>query len=162
MGRESRNSKRTKYIGQRSRRNTMDIQLQYLTAEAFAPFGQIIGLDEQNSKTFQVVLKEEDMKGWQIAVSNLTPRRSIVSMGLHPNTRESFEPLTGIGIIVVATEHSPDEPQAFLLDKPVCLYKNIWHATMALSERATVKVVENALDIEGRTHRYEQPLSIRL
>jgi ureidoglycolate hydrolase len=140
----------------------MDIKLQYLTEEAFAPFGQIIALDDQNSKTFQIVLKEEDIKGWQIAVSNLTPRRSVISMGLHPNTRESFEPLEGIGIIVVASEQTPNEPQAFLLDKPVCLYKNIWHATMALSERATVKVVENALDIEGRTHRYDEPLSIRL
>jgi hypothetical protein len=52
----------------------MNIPLQYLTEENFAPYGQIIGVNPNSSETFQVVLAEEDVSGWRIAVSNLDRR----------------------------------------------------------------------------------------
>jgi ureidoglycolate hydrolase len=73
----------------------MHIQLQNITEESFAPYGTIIALNPDSTERFQVVLAEEDVPGWRIAVSNLTNKRTVKSLGMHPNTRESFEPSFG-------------------------------------------------------------------
>lgn len=140
----------------------MYVPLQIITEETFAPYGTIIALNPEKTDSFQVVLAEEDVPGWRIAVSNLTNKRTVQTLGLHPNTRESFEPLSGTAVIVVAVQEEPDQIQAFLLDKPICLFKNTWHHLIALSETASVKIMENARDIESKHHTLEQELKIGL
>jgi ureidoglycolate hydrolase len=82
-------------------------------------------------------------------------------LGRHPNTRESFEPLAGIAAIVVAEYGRPGEPAAFLLDRPVCLHKGVWHATAALSESALIKITENHI-VQSESYTLPLPLSIGL
>lgn len=56
---------------------------------------------------------------------------------------ESFSPVSGVSIIIVAKPDTPEDYDLFLLDKSVCLEKNIWHTTIALSEYALMEVTEN-------------------
>lgn len=105
--------------------------MQNLTVEAFSPYGTVIQYDNTRAERFQLLVEEPNAEGWRIAISQLT-RSKIVKLGLHPNTRESFEPLSGISLILVAKKETPENIEVFLLDQPVCLHKNIWHATAAL------------------------------
>jgi ureidoglycolate hydrolase len=132
--------------------------LRNLTAESFKPYGDIIQFDENEQKRFQVVIDEPDAKGWRIAVSFLQ-RGKIVKLGLHPNTRESFEPIKGISVLLAALEDTPQKLEAFLLDQPICIHKNVWHVTAALSAEAYLKITENAY-VESREYHLETPLEI--
>jgi ureidoglycolate hydrolase len=134
------------------------IILKNLTAESFKPYGDIIQFDENDQGRFQVVIDEPDAKGWRIAVSFLR-RGKIEKLGLHPNTRESFEPLKGISVLLVALEDTPQKIEAFLLDQPICIHKNVWHLTAALSAEAYLKITENAY-VESREYCLETPLEI--
>ncbi|WP_100405823.1 ureidoglycolate lyase [Bacillus solitudinis] len=139
-----------------------NLTLKTITKESFAPFGDVIEVNRQSKETFQVILAEEDVAGWRIAVSNLSGRGIVKKLGSHPNTRESFEPMNGIAVIIVAEKDSPEVIHAFLLDKPICLHKYVWHATLALSEIAELKITENASNIESLHHTLDQPVSIGL
>lgn len=132
--------------------------LKNLTAETFKPYGNIIEFDGHNQSRFQVVVEEPETNGWRIAVSHLI-RAKIEKLGLHPNTRESFEPLHGISAIFVAQKETPQDVEVFLLDQPICIYKNIWHATAALSQEAYIKITEN-LHVESLEYVLKSPLYI--
>lgn len=113
-----------------------------LSQEAFSKYGYIIDFDYTKSENFQVVLNEFDTVGWRIAVSRVTAR-NVVKLARHPATMESFEPVSGVTLICVAMPDSPEEYEVFLLDKPVCLLKNIWHSIFCLSECSIIKITEN-------------------
>ena len=51
-----------------------------------------------------------------------------------------FEPLHGLTVLLVAEHETPDAWRAFILDKPVCLKKGVWHQTLSLTDEATVKI----------------------
>jgi ureidoglycolate hydrolase len=136
------------------------VTIRNLTGEAFRPYGDIIEPLENSTEPFQVILTEPEAGGWRIAISKVT-YKSVSKLGLHPNTRESFEPLTGISLIIVSQEDGPEEGESFLLDKPICLHKNIWHATMALSETSYLKITENDR-VQSREYMLPQPFRMAL
>lgn len=113
-----------------------------LTSETFDMFGKILELNQSVPENFQVIINENGEVGWRIALSRIT-NRSIEKIARHPDTRESFEPLYGVAVLCVALPDCPEGYEIFLLDKPVCLYKNIWHAILSLSEYAVIKICEN-------------------
>lgn len=80
-------------------------------------------------------------------------------MECHPTSLESFEPLSGLTVLVVAEHDKPDEYEAFILDKPVCLYKGVWHQVLALTDEAQVKIAEN-LDVSSKFYDLEKPISV--
>jgi len=61
----------------------------------------------------------------------------------HPNTKETFEPISGAPILIVAVGKTPESPEAFLLDKPIVLNEGVWHDVLALSENAVMRINEN-------------------
>jgi ureidoglycolate hydrolase len=136
----------------------MCLPLKNITSQDFAPYGEVIEPDQQSSAPFQIIIKEPEASGWQIAISKCTPQ-PISQLGLHPNTRESFEPMSGTVVIILAIKETPTKLEAFLLDKPVCLYKNIWHATTALSELSYIKITENC-EVLSENYELEMPLAI--
>ena len=79
--------------------------------------------------------------------------------GVSPASRESFEPLHGLTVLVVATHENPEEYEAFILDKPVCLKKGIWHQVLALTEEAQVKIVEN-LEVQSEFYDLEKAIHV--
>ena len=62
----------------------------------------------------------------------------------HPNTKETFEVLDGVAILVVAPHENPDLVEAFVLDKPIVLNEGIWHSEpIALSRKVSIRINEN-------------------
>ena len=121
-----------------------------ISKESFSPFGNVIEFSENYEDRFEIITKEE-YQPWRIAVYRYT-EKSVKRMENHPTSMESFEPLTGTTLLMVAENKSPDDYKVFLLDKPVCLYKGIWHQVISLSEEASVKITEN---LEVNSEFYE-------
>lgn len=117
--------------------------IQKITPKSFEKYGRVIFHDLTKRENFQIVLNEFEKVGWRIAVSKITCK-TIKKLTRHPNSMETFEPMEGVTVICVATADNPRDFELFLLDKPVCLYKNIWHATLSISEYSLVKICENA------------------
>lgn len=134
----------------------LKLSIQNLTAAAFQPYGTVIEYDESRAESFQVLVEEPDTIGWRIALSHVS-RGEIKKLGLHPNTRESFEPVSGISVIFVAKKETPQELAVFLLDQPVCLHKNIWHTTSTLSPHSLIKITENN-HVESMEYVLDSPL----
>ena len=61
----------------------------------------------------------------------------------HPTSMETFEPLSGVTVLLVAEHETPENYKAFVLDKPVCLKKGVWHQVLSLTPSAEVKITEN-------------------
>ncbi|MDZ5038549.1 hypothetical protein GNF66_15660 [Clostridium perfringens] len=43
------------------------------------------------------------------------------------------------------------------MDKPICLYKGIWHQVISLSDSASVKITEN-LDVTSEFYYFESEI----
>lgn len=131
--------------------------LQYVQRETFLPYGEVLEFPAGIEKTFCIITTEEK-EPWRLAVFRYT-NKEIQRMECHPTSRESFEPLHGLTVLVVATHENPEEYEAFILDKPVCLKKGIWHQVLALTEEAQVKIVEN---LEVKSEFYDLEKEIRV
>ncbi len=133
------------------------IRIKVLKKEDFEKYGIII--EPQNRKEiFEVICREETKVGWRIGYLVMSPQEvSIIEA--HPNSQETFEPVKGTSIIIVSEPNSPQNIEAFLLDKPVCLKKGIWHGILVLSETAEIKITEN-LEVESIYYKLEKPLNV--
>ena len=120
----------------------MNSSIKNINSATFSQYGYIIRYDEGRNENFQVVLRENDAAGWRIAVSKITISH-VCKLARHPNSMESVAPVNGVALLCVAPPETPECHEVFLLDKPVCLYKNVWHCAFTLSEFSLVKVCEN-------------------
>ncbi|MCX7697912.1 MAG: ureidoglycolate lyase [Candidatus Goldbacteria bacterium] len=135
------------------------IKIQNLSTESFKKYGIIIEF-KNKKKIFDVICREEEKIGWRIGYLLLKPQKAKI-LEAHPFSFETFEPVKGISVIIVAERKKPEKIEAFLLDKPVCLNKGIWHAIIALSENIEIKITEN-LEVESVYHKLKKPLDIVL
>ena len=143
------------------------IPLRALDDAAFAPFGKILHIASpradvaaRGDNEFLVVDESTNGDGWRLAVQ-IVRRRTLTQVGHHPNTRETFEPVTGLTVICVAPLATPDELTAFVLDQPVVVNDHIWHGLIALSAEAIVKIAENR-EVVGVNHILVAPRSVVL
>ncbi|WP_338832869.1 hypothetical protein MHLNE_16230 [Moorella humiferrea] len=118
------------------------VTIKSLNKSNFARYGSIIEFTPE-ADNFQVQIQENGNTGWRIALLKVN-NKSINTVSCHPNSMETFEPLEGTVVLIVAKHEKPEELEAFLLDKPVCVKKSIWHNLLALSSSALVKITENA------------------
>lgn len=124
------------------------LEIKVLTAENFEKYGRILIPTQEESRrgknqsVFYIVLERAQSKGWVMAYYTVS-KRFTDAIENHPNTKETFEPLSGVSILIVAVNNSPENPEAFLLDKPVVLNEGVWHDVLALSESATMRINEN-------------------
>jgi ureidoglycolate hydrolase len=130
-----------------------------LSPSDFASFGEVLEFAGAGSG-FQVKVTELSPTGWRIALLR-KENKSIGAIQCHPDSRESFEPVRGVAVLIVARPDRPEEMEAFLLDKPVCLNKGVWHNTLALSEFALIKITENAA-VSSLSHDLESELKVAL
>ncbi|MGE5604603.1 MAG: hypothetical protein ACM3YE_02810 [Bacteroidota bacterium] len=119
------------------------MNIKVLKADQFAPYGMVIPTNNTNEVSFDIKLKE-NASGWRIAILEIT-NRTTKQLHCHPDSLEVFELISGSAILLVASAEKPDSIEAFLLDRPVCIKKGIWHGTIALSEKASLKITENAV-----------------
>ena len=131
--------------------------LQSVQRETFLPYGEVLEFPAGIEETFCIITTEEK-EPWRLAVFRYT-NKEIQRMECHPTSRESFEPLHGLTVLVVATHENPEEYEAFILDKPVCLKKGIWHQVLALTEEAQVKIVEN-LEVQSEFYDLEKEIRV--
>ena len=126
------------------------LPIEHLTPDAFAPFGDVVAPDGDDR--FVVHVEEPHEKGWRFARSRVA-RGPVTLVSRHETTRESFVPLAGTTIIVVAERDTADDLHAFLLDRGVVIHKDVWHQTVAVSERSYLAISENH-DVARTTTRW--------
>jgi len=120
-----------------------------ITAANFKKFGRIIEYQHKPlhkrgcGNLFCVVLREKEPFGWRIAYLLVRERR-INRLEQHLHTFESFEPVRGRCLIYLSEKKDPKRIECFYLDRPVVLYKGIWHGVVATTPEAEVKISENA------------------
>lgn len=130
-------------------------EIEVITRETFAPFGTVLEFPETTADDFYIVDTEEK-EPWRIAVFRYR-NHSIRRIECHPASKESFEPLSGITLLLAAEAGHPEEYHIFLLDRPVCLKKGIWHQVLSLSSEAQVKITEN-LEVESVFYDLEKEI----
>ena len=135
----------------------MKIELENINPECFKPFGTILEFPSDVTADFHIVVREEKSP-WRLAVLRFN-QHSVERIENHPDSMESFEPLEGSAVILLAEHESPENIRAFLLDKPVCLFKGIWHDVLALSSEAKVKITEN-LEVTSEYHKLTKPVRV--
>lgn len=114
-----------------------------ITGENFKKYGFVIQHDFLSKTDNQVIFSESSTIGWMMSALKIN-EKEIHSLSSHPNTMESFEPLEGVTLLYVSTVDNESLYEIFLLDRPVCLQRGIWHGLLALSEYSIVKLVENS------------------
>lgn len=116
--------------------------IETITRESFAPFGTVLEFSAAPQSERFEVLVEEANSPWRLAVYRVR-ERACTTLENHPASLESFEPLSGTGLLLVAENAVPAAYRVFLLNKPVCLHKGVWHQMLTLSEETIVKITEN-------------------
>lgn len=134
-------------------------KIQSIKKDAFSKYGSVLEFPEDNTEPFYIVVTEEK-EPWRLAVFRYR-NKSVKTLECHPGSLESFEPLKGITVLVVAEHEKPEQMEAFVLDQPVCLYKGIWHQVLTLTEEAQVKIAEN-LEVSSEFYELEEELSVAL
>lgn len=107
----------------------------------FAKYGTVF--EHARKKNGYEPLVTVKSTGWIWAIFTYK-NKTIKEIECHLNTKESFEPVAGATIIVLAEPKRPERLEAFLLDQAVLLDEGVWHNVLALSDTARVKITENS------------------
>jgi ureidoglycolate hydrolase len=133
------------------------IPIRRISKKAFAKYGTLLTPPDKN-KVFTVVCGDKDAAGWRIGVVIIGPDE-VSQLEAHPESLETFEPVSGTSVLLVSETDKPDSIEAFLLDQGVLVNKNIWHGLSVLSERAEVKVTEN-FEVASVFHKLKKPIDV--
>lgn len=133
------------------------VPLLSITPENFSPYGTIITLPQNSQEDWYIVDSDRE-NPWRIAVFRYR-NKEISRLERHPTSKESFEPLAGATVLLVAPEKAPHHWQAFFLDRPVCLQKGIWHQVLALTLEAQVKITEN-YEVSSEFYDLSKPVQV--
>lgn len=135
------------------------LPLETISRASFAPFGKIIAFSEHiGNECFEILIQEE-REPWRIAVFRVR-QHTAERLECHPTSMESFEPLSGTGVLLCAEPDCPEKVHAFLLDTPVCLNKGVWHEVLALSDEAIYKITEN-VEVDSNFYPFQHPVGVR-
>lgn len=135
-------------------------RLKSINKKEFEKYGKVLEFSDADAdKPFEIVITEEK-EPWRLAVFRYR-NKTVKRMECHPSSLESFEPLSGLTVLIVAEHESPEAYEAFILDKPVCLYKGIWHQTLSLTEEAQVKIAEN-LEVTSEFFELEKEIEVKV
>ena len=122
--------------------------IELLEEENFRSFGEIISLSEKNQfisypdgSVFHV-LAQSKSEGWRFAALKLRTR-NIKELQVHRTTTETLVPVKGSTILCVNFNPTIEGIRSFILDRPVLIYKNIWHNILTLSEESIIEITEN-------------------
>lgn len=134
--------------------------LKSINNKNFEKYGCVIEFSEHNqTEPFEIIITEE-RNPWRLAVFRYK-NKTIKRLECHPDSLESFEPLEGLTLLVVATPEEPGTYEAFILDKPVCLYKGVWHQVLALTDEAQVKISEN-FEVHSAFYELENEIEVKV
>lgn len=132
--------------------------IENITPDSFKEFGVVLDFSPEFPAEFEILVREADHP-WRMAVYRPS-KRVCKFLENHPGSIESFEPVRGTSLILVAANADPEGFRIFLLDKPVCLGKGVWHNVIPLSDDVLIRVNEN-LEVAAEFHKFENGLEIR-
>jgi ureidoglycolate hydrolase len=124
-------------------------KIRKITKKNFRRYGWVIECPcakpkDKTKSLFRIVHREEAKTGWRIAYL-LLRARAVGKMEQHPDTFESFEPMSGRSLICVARKKDANDIAWFFLNKPVILNKGIWHGVLTCTPESEIKITENAM-----------------
>lgn len=137
----------------------MSQQIKTLSPEAFEPYGKLIAFTPKMHDGWEILIEAES-PGWRIALLEFS-RKSTNVLEHHPTSKESFEPVSGCSLLIVAEHNSPNDYEVFLLDQPICLNEGVWHQVISLSDKTLVKITEN-LEVSCVYHELSETIMPRL
>lgn len=137
----------------------MTCKIQTLTTAVFNKYGTILQFTEKMSDGWEILVAS-DSPGWRIALLEFS-RKSTRMLEYHPDSKESFEPVSGVCLLITAGHETPDEYEVFLLDQPVCLDAGVWHQVISLSEKSLVKITEN-LEVACVYHELDHMIEVTI
>ncbi len=111
-----------------------------INKDNFEKYGYILDFSGSEKNGWEILFKEKS-NGFRIAIFEID-RHSAKRIERHPDSMETFEPISGTSLLILA-DKDPDKFDVFLLDKPICLKKGIWHEVISISEKSKFKIVEN-------------------
>jgi len=126
----------------------LSLMIQPLTAEHFKHYGKIIEYPRKETRgttrnLWRIVHTASQRKGWRVAYLVLRDK-TIGRMECHPDSDETFEPVQGRALFFVAREKDVNSIECFHLDRPVVLYRGIWHGLIAVTPETEIKIIENS------------------
>lgn len=127
-----------------------------ITADNFGKYGAVLEFSKDFDGVFEIIVKQPD-SGWRLALLRHSKKIGKV-MECHPDSMESFEPLSGMLLMIVAPHETPANFEVFLLDKPVCLHAGVWHQVISLAAESQVKIAEN-YDVSSEFFEFENDIS---
>jgi len=133
-------------------------EIKSITKEAIKPYG--IMLDHINQEDGYEPLIKVNSRGWIWAILTFK-NKTTDYIECHPTSKESFEPVFGISLIILSVPEDPTKTETFLLDKPIMLNEGVWHNVITISDVSRVKITENN-DVTSEYHRYEKPIGVSL
>lgn len=124
------------------------MKIKELNSSSFKEYGKIIEYPKKELKgksrnLWRIVHAEVSEVGWRIAYLVLRDK-TIGRLERHPNSDETFEPISGKTLFFTSRTDRYESIECFLLDKPIVLNKGIWHALITLDDESEIKIVENA------------------
>ncbi len=138
------------------------IRIRKLTRNSVRPYAVIIGpacvKDDGKKNCFGILLKEK-AKGWRIGYL-IVREKAITRLENHPDSFETFEPVSGRSVIAFAPAKYPDRVKVFLLDKSVVVKKGVWHDVAPLSKESEIKIFENIV-VRTSYHQLAKKIVIR-
>jgi len=95
----------------------MACKIQTLTTAAFNRYGTLLTFTDKKTDGWEILITS-DSPGWRIALLEFS-RKTTRKLEYHPDSKESFEPLSGVCLLIAAGHETPEEYEVFLLDQPV-------------------------------------------
>lgn len=139
-----------------------NIRIRKLTHESARPYAVIIDpacvKDDGKKNCFGILLKEK-AKGWRIGYL-IAREKAITRLENHPDSFETFEPVSGRSVIAFAPAEYPDKAKVFLLDQSVVVKKSVWHEVAPLTKEAEIKIFEN-IEVKTSYHQLKEKIVIR-
>jgi len=137
----------------------MNCKIQTLNTAAFERYGTILKFTAKMSDGWEILVTS-DSPGWRIALLEFS-RKTTRKLEYHPDSKESFEPVSGVCLLITAEPETPDAYEVFLLDQPVCLDAGVWHQVISLSDTTLVKITEN-LDVACVYHELDHEIEVTI
>jgi ureidoglycolate hydrolase len=138
------------------------IRIRKLTREGVRPYAVIIGRscvkDDGKKNCFGILLKD-NAKGWRIGYL-IVREKAITRLENHPDSFETFEPVSGKSVIAFAPAKHPDRTKVFLLDRGVVVKKGVWHEVAPLTKEAEIKIFEN-IEVKTSYHKLKEKIVMR-
>lgn len=134
------------------------IPIKNITKASFEKYGTIIDFTgREDDPEFEIIISHRE-DPWRIAMLRVKDRE-FTNLENHPSSLETFEPVEGMCLLLLSLTTNKSEYEVFLLDKPVCLNKGVWHGISTLTHVSKVKITEN-LEVDTEHYPFGKPMQI--